>query len=353
MPQQDTSQLKEKILSIMRRRGPSLPIHVSNEIKLSMLFTSAFLSELYSEKKIKISSMKVGTSPLYYIPGQEGSLENYSQHLRSKEREAFDLLKSHKILKDREQLPAIRVALRSIKDFAIPFKDSETSELWWRYINVPDDEAYKIFNKIEAKEIAPITIIKEEIKPESFTVIEIKKEPEVVQESVQEQPLILTPQITQEKTLDIFSETKIESETKNEEKIKQEPLQEKVSTHKPSSKPKKIKSKQKKKIKGSQEHDEKFFNKIKEHLNENDIEILDIIGVSKSKLTLKVKENKKESLIVAFNQKKITEKEIIEASKKAQELELNYSILSFGEPSKPITNFIEAIKGLNEIKRVE
>ena len=51
--------------------------------------------------------------------------------------------------------------------------------------------------------------------------------------------------------------------------------------------------------------------------------------------------------------KKITEKEIIEASKKAQELELNYSILSFGEPSKPINNFIEAIKGLNEIKRVE
>src|SRR3989338_4107154 len=162
MPQQDTSQLKEKILSIMRRRGPSLPIHVSNEIKLSMLFTSAFLSELYSEKKIKISSMKVGTSPLYYIPGQEGSLENYSQHLRSKEREAFDLLKSHKILKDREQLPAIRVALRSIKDFAIPF--SKDNEIMWRFHSVTEEQVREMLEK-PAKPEAKIEPEKIEEKP--------------------------------------------------------------------------------------------------------------------------------------------------------------------------------------------
>ncbi|PIN89636.1 hypothetical protein COU57_05835 [Candidatus Pacearchaeota archaeon CG10_big_fil_rev_8_21_14_0_10_32_14] len=352
MTQQDTSQLKEKILSIMRRRGPSLPIHVSSEIKLSMLFTSAFLSELYSEKKVKISSMKVGTSPLYYIPGQEGSLENYSQYLRSKEREAFDLLKSHKILKDNELHPPIRVAIRSIKDFAIPFKDSETDELWWRYINVPDDEAYNLFNKIESKDSVPISIVKEEIKPESFTVIEIKKEPEVIQESVQEQPLFLTPQISQDKPIDIFTpEITNQSNAPLPEKIIEieKPLKE-ITHHQ---KKLKVKSKKFSRNKSSKTQNEKFFNKIKEYLSDNKIEIEDIIGITQDKLTLKVKENKKVYLIVAYNKKKITEKEIIEASKKAKDEDVSFSILSLGEPQKSLLNLIEAIKGINEIKRVE
>ena len=46
----DTSEIKEKILSILKRRGPSLPVHIAKEIESSMLFTSAFLSELVSEK---------------------------------------------------------------------------------------------------------------------------------------------------------------------------------------------------------------------------------------------------------------------------------------------------------------
>jgi len=34
-----------------KRRGPSLPVHIASETGLSMLFASAFLSELLSEKK--------------------------------------------------------------------------------------------------------------------------------------------------------------------------------------------------------------------------------------------------------------------------------------------------------------
>ena len=131
MPTQDTSGLKENILSVLRQRGPSLPVHIARGTNLSILFASAFLSELLSERKIKISNMKVGSSPIYYIPGQETQLENFSHHLNSKEKEAFGILQNKKILKDTEQNPAIRVALRSIKDFAIPFQKGE--EIFWRY----------------------------------------------------------------------------------------------------------------------------------------------------------------------------------------------------------------------------
>ncbi|MFC1682475.1 hypothetical protein ACFL0X_02575, partial [Nanoarchaeota archaeon] len=65
---------------------------------------------------------RVGSSPVYFLEGQERGLEGFSNHLKSKEKEAFDLLKEKKFLGDSEIEPAIRVALRAIKDFAVPFE---------------------------------------------------------------------------------------------------------------------------------------------------------------------------------------------------------------------------------------
>jgi hypothetical protein len=144
MPTKDTSEIKGKIISILRRNGPGLPVHIAKEIESSILFTSAFLSELASEKKIKISYMKVGNSPLYYLSGQESLLEKFSHYLKSKEKDAFVLLKEKKIIKDSEQDPAIRVALREIKDFAVPFKKND--EIFWRYFTIPTTE-FKITEK--------------------------------------------------------------------------------------------------------------------------------------------------------------------------------------------------------------
>ena len=98
MPQQSASEIKEKILSTLRLRGPSLPVHIAKQTDLSILFSSAFLSELLSEGKIKMSHMKVGSSQIYHLPGQEARIENFSQHLNPKEKEAFTLLKDKKIL---------------------------------------------------------------------------------------------------------------------------------------------------------------------------------------------------------------------------------------------------------------
>ncbi len=153
MPQQDTSEIKEKIISILKRNGPGLPVHIARGVELSTLFTSAFLSELASEKRIKISYMKVGNSPLYYLSAQEQLLEKVSHYLKSREKEAFALLKERKIIKDSEQEPAIRIALREIKDFAIPFKKND--EIFWRYFTIPITE-FKMVEKpkkIERKKI--------------------------------------------------------------------------------------------------------------------------------------------------------------------------------------------------------
>jgi len=77
----DANRIKEKILNFLDKNGPSLPVHIAKEIGMDMIFTSAFLSELISHQKIKTSHMKVGISPIYFLPGQEKGLEKYSEYI--------------------------------------------------------------------------------------------------------------------------------------------------------------------------------------------------------------------------------------------------------------------------------
>ena len=143
---QDTNLIKEKIISFLENKGPNLPVRIAKEIESSTLFTSAFLSELLAEERIKISVMKIGNSPLYFALGQDNMLKNFSQHLNNKEKEAFFLLREKKFLVDSKQEPSIRVALRSIRDFAKPFKKPDTEEIIWRYFEI-DEKDFEVKKK--------------------------------------------------------------------------------------------------------------------------------------------------------------------------------------------------------------
>jgi len=299
MPTQDTSNIKEKIMLTFKRRGPSLPVHIASETGLSMLFASAFLSELLSEKKIKLSFMKVGSSPIYLLQGQEPMLERFSQYLKSKEKEAFELLKRKRFLKDEEQVPAIRIALREIKDFAIAFKNDE--EIFWRYFTIPENEFEPKVKSIEKTQ-----------QPED------KKKP--VEKTLDKQEL------------NIFSKQKTAPKDIPSKEGKKIPIKKRTAT---------------------KNNNDKFFNKVKEFLSEKSIEILDIENFSKSDLILRIKTKGEEKLLVAYNKKRISEADIIKAHKKAIEFNLRYIILSLGEPLKKIDNLIKAIKDLSGIERIE
>jgi len=138
----EVNQVHDKILGVLGEKGPSLPINLAKALDMSSLFISAFLSELYNQKRIKMSHLKVGGSHLYFLDGQEELLEPYYKYMHPKEAEGFLLLKKNKILKDVDQEPAMRVALRSIRDFAVGFKVGE--EIYWRYILVPEMEVNRL-----------------------------------------------------------------------------------------------------------------------------------------------------------------------------------------------------------------
>jgi len=164
-----TNETQEKIIEVLKNKGPSLPIQIAKELSISSLFISAFLSELANEKRIKVSHLKVGGSPLYFLEGQEEKLESYYKYLHPKEAETFLLLKKNKILKDSEQEPAIRVALRSIRDFAIGFKKDE--KIYWKYILLSENKVKEILepkpDKKTLKQKQPIKISKPNLKQDN------------------------------------------------------------------------------------------------------------------------------------------------------------------------------------------
>lgn len=315
MPNLDGMQIKEKIISLLRIKGPSLPVHISGATGVSILFAGAFLSELISEKKVKISEMKVGSSPIYYLPGQESMLDRYSQHLKSKERDAYELLKSRKFLHDKSQEPAIRVALRAIKDFAIPFE--KNSDLYWRHHTMSESEFI----------IEKTPIIKETEKP-PIIVTQAITNTEIPSKTEERRTLTFNTQ-SEEKPLNIFEK----KERKEKEHKKPNP-------------------KTKKPVKKTSKKEEGFFNKVKELLNKKGIEIIDIEDIKNGEIILKISNKGQEELLIAYSKKKISDNDILKANKKAQEAGLPYMILSLGEAPKKTKNLLEAARNLRGIEKL-
>ena len=309
MAQRNALEIKEKMLSIFESRGPSLPVHIAKETDLSILFASAFLSELIAEKKLRISSMKVGNSPLYFLSGQEPMLENFSEYLKGKEKEAFNILKEKKFMKDSETEPPIRVALREIKDFAIPFKVE--GDIYWKYFTADENEF------IASKFV--------EDKPKFFHKIQfVEKKPEVFEETIEES----------------IPKAIVEMEKELSEKI-------------PGGKLSRTKTKKTLPKKKKPKENEKFLDLVKEFLSKSSVEIISIEGLKKDELILKVKVHGEEQILAAYNKRKISEKDIIKASKKASEFNLRYSVLSMGELPRKISDLIEALKGIKDIEKIE
>lgn len=192
---------KERIIEVIKKNGPELPVRVANAIGNNNIFTAAFMSELVGEQKLKISNMKVGSSPLYYISGQEEQLQKYSNYLNNKEKEAFNLLKQNNVLEDSQLEPAIRVALRHIKDFATPIQiiDKGETKIFWKLHTLTNEKAKELIEKvinppIKKQEKAVITeqkieemskkqevkeIIQSHIVKEENPIIQIKKAPKL------------------------------------------------------------------------------------------------------------------------------------------------------------------------------
>ena len=126
---------KTRILAFIGKSGPIVSNTIAKSLNLNSFLTAALLSELVKSGDVQASSIRVGGSPLYYLNGQEEQLERFTSFLRHKEKEAYELLKKEGILQDSKLEPAIRVAIKDVKDFAIPLSASKGNEsiLFWKF----------------------------------------------------------------------------------------------------------------------------------------------------------------------------------------------------------------------------
>lgn len=303
---------KERILSQIRVRGPSLPVQIARSIDVDGIFAGAFLSELFAEKKIKMSNMKVGSSPLYYIEGQENMLENFIEHLNIREKEAFFLLKKEKILNDESLTPVMRVALRAIKDFAIPIRvrANGDSKLFWKYF---------LLDNANAKELLEDSIgIDKKIEKETKKETDIKAK----EESAEKTEELKEEKDSAKTDYEIAEKTKEEVKNKKKEKISKEvtpTVQEFIN----------VKKKSEKNVKENE-----FGKKIKDYLSGKDIEILDIYFDKKKEFIARVRTDiifgKQEYYLIAKDKKNVSDNDLSIALQAAQGKKMPALVISPG-----------------------
>lgn len=289
----DIQEKKKKIITFLESNGPSLPVQVARAIQMDPVFASAILSELLGTKEIKTSHMKIGASPLYLLQNQEEKLEQKTEHLKSIEREAQEKLKSQKVIYDEDEEPATRVALRNIKDFAIPFKFQD--KITWRYAFTPQEEIDGILSPKKEEPTQKTPTPKEE-EPEVPKAWEVKK-------------------------------TEIKQAKEEAKKISN--IFEKSNTPKT------------------------FLKEIEHFLSNQDTTITAIEEVDKNKVVAIVKSGEISSMLFAFNRIRIDEIELLKCYKQAGKKDLPYQIIIKGNLTKKLTNTILAHQKLIKINKLE
>jgi hypothetical protein len=348
----DVSEVKKKILEIIQHEGPSLPVPIAKKIQMQPMFASAILSELLNEKRIKTSSMKIGSSPLYMIPGQEERLEPFTENLTGAEKEAYLKLKDNKFLEDSTQEPRTRVALRSIKDFAIPIQLN--GKLYWKYMTISieklkaaiaDEGDVAIGERVVGQQIWED--IQKEVKPENAQLIKNES-----RQTNSEVVNILTKEIEttkiQNKFNEILQEEKEKPTPKNIELVAHDEIkkvEENLNILEEKQAPRKIKKITEKDI---------FLGQVKEILTSKNIELLEVIQYDKKQLIAKARVKVDKTCILFFlDKKRPDEKDLQKAYKKSLEYKLPYFIVANSLPQKKLLETAEIYKSLLGFSSVE
>lgn len=147
---------RQRILSLARSE-PVLPTQVAKNLGIDSLMAGAMLSEMVSKGIIKVSSLKVGGSPVYYAPEAASKLLDFTSSLNEKDQRTVKLLESERVLRESDQDPLVRVSLKNVKDFALPLTVSYDGkeELFYKWFLLSDADAEKRIRDVLEPKSAP------------------------------------------------------------------------------------------------------------------------------------------------------------------------------------------------------
>lgn len=195
---------KEEVYQLVRLQGPLIPSQITSQLKSDTIFIGAYLSELCSNNRVAVTTVKRGGSPFYYLKEQQEKLQLLRDDLNEKDQRTFDLLKKELLLDDREVPPLVRVSLRNVKDFAVPVEVSINNEqrLFWKWYLMSNEDASiflknKFVDQKEPEKIPEASISAKKIDD----VLEEKKLAENTN-SLEYKPLEIKPPIKPTKKLE-------------------------------------------------------------------------------------------------------------------------------------------------------
>lgn len=177
---------REQIVQL-GHNSPLLPNTVAKALNTNGILAGAMLSEMVAKGLLKTSALKVGGSPLYYLPGKEEQLLSYSSYLNEKDKRTLALLQELKVIREKDCEPLVRVSLSLIKDFSkqLLVEYNGIQETFYKYFLVTDEEAKQLIKA----QLEPAQEIKKEVIKESKKEgikQEIKQTTEEVKETKEE-----------------------------------------------------------------------------------------------------------------------------------------------------------------------
>ena len=272
------------------------------------------------------------TEEQYHVLREKGTEKPFTgKYLNSKEKEAFLLIKARKLLDDEKMEPAIRVALRAIKDFAVPLKIKidDNAKLFWKHFLISDEEVKTI-----AQGLFP-----DRKKPQ-----ESRNDQDDVQET-----LVKKTEFKDKPSIQELVVKKQENSIEKKEEIgKKVVMETKENTDE-------IKPKKERKKKIAEES--KFVRNLKEYLVAKEIELLDIKEEKKNQILAKVRLDtlfgKQEFYLVGKDKKKITEDDLIIGLQKAQEEKMPLLLMAPGEIDKKAVDYIKTWRNLIKFEKVK
>ncbi len=139
---------KDKILQIVQVKGYVLPSDLTRQFHADTFIIGAVLSDLVREKKLHVSRVKVGRSPVYYSLNRRDMLQELYSYLNDKDKQVYNLLKQQTVLKDTDQSLLVRVSLKQMKDFAKPIEvtHGETTTLFYKWYLATDQEVHAVLS---------------------------------------------------------------------------------------------------------------------------------------------------------------------------------------------------------------
>ena len=222
---------QDKILSFLKLMGPITPTAVAKNIKTDVLLASALLSDLSAQNKVKVSKLKIGGgSPLYFLPGQEDQLFKFADgNFNPKDYQVLLQLKERKLLREKELELLAKVALRTLKDFAIPLNVNihGQTELFWKWHLLSNEEANKMIGDFISHQNPEVSAEEYPSEEKTLSKQEVKQEP-VIEKKEEQEVKKPVPEVKSESKAEVVKEEQSNKVTSSsaeptEPEVKKEP----------------------------------------------------------------------------------------------------------------------------------